>query len=245
MDTPQRIAKILSRAGVASRRHAEMLVIQGSVTVNGTVISDPATKVKSDDKIKVNGELVAAPQDRRLWRYNKPTGLVTTTLDEKGRRTIYDGLPSNLPRLMSIGRLDIASEGLLLLTNDGALKRHFELPSVGFVRTYRVRAKGFHDEALLGSLRRGIIIDGERFRPMAITLNKIQRSNVWYTVALREGRNREIRRAFREINMVVNRLIRISFGAFELGSLGKGQIEEIPAKLFHGSLNLKETDNKF
>ena len=232
MDTSQRIAKILSRAGIASRREVERLVVNGSISVNGKLVNDPATKVKINDKVKVNGELVIAPDVTRLWRYHKPTGLVTSTHDEKGRKTIYDSLPSNLPRLMSVGRLDIASEGLILLTNDGSFKRYLELPSVGFVRKYRVRAKGVHDEESLDRLRKGLTINGEKFRPMAISLDKIQRSNVWYNVALTEGRNREIRRAFGQINMIVNRLIRVSFGVFELGLLSKGEIEEIPANFF-------------
>ena len=239
MDTPQRIAKILSRAGIASRRQVEKLVIKGSIIVNGVLINDPATKVKISDKIEVNGELITGPDVTRLWRYHKPTGLVTSTFDEKGRRTIYDSLPTNLPRLMSIGRLDIASEGLILLTNDGSFKRYLELPSEGFVRKYRVRAKGFHDEESLNRLRQGLIVNGEKFRPMVVSLDKIQGSNVWYNVALTEGRNREVRRAFQQINMVVNRLIRVSFGVFELGLLSKGNIEEVPATLFLDSWKKK------
>tara|TARA_A100001011_G_scaffold351580_1_gene391769 strand:+ start:190 stop:921 length:732 start_codon:yes stop_codon:yes gene_type:complete len=243
MDTPQRIAKFLSRAGIASRREVERLVVNGSITINGRLINDPATKVKINDKIKVNGDLVVAPDVTRLWRYHKPTGLVTSTVDEQGRKTIFDTLPSHLPRLMSIGRLDIASEGLLLLTNDGSLKRYLELPSAGFVRKYRVRAKGVHDEESLNRLRKGLTIDCEKFRPMVISLDKIQRSNVWYNVALTEGRNREIRRAFGQINMIVNRLIRVNFGMFELGLLSKGKIEEIPANLFLDSWKKKNVSS--
>ena len=227
MDTRQRIAKALSRAGVASRRQGEKLVFAGHVSVNGIVVTDPATKVTQVDKILVNGNLVGCPQKTRMWRYHKPAGLVTSNSDEKGRQTIYDKLPKTLPRVMSVGRLDLMSEGLLLLTNDGELKRHLELPTAGFLRRYRVRANGIHNEGSIHKLRVGIRIEGENFRPMMVKLDKIQGSNVWYTVALKEGRNREIRRAFDAIDLNVNRLIRISFGLFELGTLRKGEIEEV------------------
>ncbi len=230
MDTMQRIAKFLSRAGIASRRDAEKLVQQGSVNVNGLVLHDLATKVLYTDRIEVNGILVNAVDRTRLWRYHKPTGLVTSNSDEKGRSTIYDKLPKNLPRVMSIGRLDINSEGLLLLTNDGELKRHLELPSMEFERKYRVRVNGTHNERNLDKLRLGMVIDGENFRPMRITLDKVKGSNVWYNVVLKEGRNREIRRAFFQIKMRVNRLIRISFGDFQLGLLSKGKIVEVPVE---------------
>ena len=228
LDTKQRIAKALSRAGVASRRQVEKLVLGGRVSVNGDVINDPATKVALIDKILVDGKLVALPQNSRIWRYNKPIGLVTSNSDEKGRATIYDKLPKTLPRTMSVGRLDLQSEGLLLLTNDGELKRYLELPTSELVRRYRVRAHGVHNEKLISKLRAGIQIDGQKFRPMSVRLDKIQGSNMWYAVALKEGRNREIRRAFSQINLSVNRLIRISFGPFELGALPKGAVEEVP-----------------
>ncbi|MDG2474565.1 MAG: pseudouridine synthase [Paracoccaceae bacterium] len=236
----QRIAKILSRAGIASRRQAEKLIFNGSISVNGLTITDPSFKVAPSDKIAVNGKPVNAPDDTRLWRYHKPVGLVTTNSDEKGRTTIYDKLPLGLPRLMSIGRLDITSEGLILLTNDGTLKRNLELPSAGFVRKYRVRANGIHNESSLDKLRAGILIDGEKFRAMEVTLDRIKGTNVWYNVVLTEGRNREIRRGFDKINMKVNRLIRISFGEFELGFLPKGEIEEVPITVVHKLLNLGE-----
>ena len=236
----QRIAKILSRAGIASRRQAEKLIFNGSISVNGLTITDPSFKVTPSDKIAVNGNLVNAPDDTRLWRYHKPIGLVTTNSDEKGRTTIYDKLPLGLPRLMSIGRLDITSEGLILLTNDGTLKRNLELPSAGFVRKYRVRANGIHNESSLDKLRAGILIDGEKFRAMDVTLDRIKGTNVWYNVVLTEGRNREIRRGFEKINMKVNRLIRISFGGIELGFLPKGEIEEVPITAVQQLLNLGE-----
>lgn len=232
-----RLAKILSRAGIASRRGAEKLILSGSIKVNGFLITDPATKVLLQDKITVWDKLVDHPDITRLWRYHKPAGLVTTNSDEKGRTTIFDTFPSDLPRLMSIGRLDLTSEGLLLLTNDGGLKRYLELPSTGLIRKYRVRVNGVHNESLLDILRMGISIDRERFRPIGVNLERIKGANVWYNVVLREGRNREIRRAFAKIGMTVNRLIRISFGAFELGSLKKGEIKEIPTKVFKNNLN--------
>lgn len=227
----QRIAKTLSRAGIASRREAEKLILNGEISVNGVVINDLATKVNSKDKIRFNGKLVNAPDSTRLWRYYKPVGLVTTHSDEKGRPTIYEKLPENLPRLMSIGRLDITSEGLLLLTNDGEFKRHLELPSNGFVRKYRVRANGTHSELLLDKLRKGISIDNKKFRPMEVVLDRINGANVWYNVSLTEGRNREIRRSFDQISMTVNRLIRISFAGLDLGILDKGDIVEVPKQI--------------
>ena len=231
MDSLQRIAKALSRAGIASRRKAEQLVLDGEISVNGVVINDLATKVNSGDKIRFKGKLVSPPDNTRLWRYYKPIGLVTSHSDEKGRPTIYEKLPENLPRLMSIGRLDIASEGLLLLTNNGEFKRHLELPSNGFVRKYRVRANGTHSESLLDKLRKGLFIDNTKFRPMEVVLDRINGANVWYHVSLREGRNREIRRSFDQINMTVNRLIRISFAGLDLGILDKGEIVEVPKKI--------------
>ena len=170
MDTLQRIAKTLARAGLASRREAEKLILKGQISVNGVIIKDLATKVNLSDKIMFKGKLVNAPDYTRLWRYHKPRGLITTDCDEKGRTTIYEKLPAKLPRLMSIGRLDLESEGLLLLTNDGELKRKLELPSNGFVRKYRVRANGVHDQPSLDKLRKGISINNEKFRPMEVEL---------------------------------------------------------------------------
>ena len=240
----QRIAKVLSRAGIASRREAERFILQGLIKVNGSLVLDPATKVSSKDSITFMGKVISSPDVTRLWRYHKPAGLVSTNSDEKGRATIYDALPSDLPRLMSIGRLDLTSEGLLLLTNDGGLKRYLELPSTGFARKYRVRVNGVHDELLLNKLRLGISIDRERFRPIEVKLDRIKGSNVWYHVTLKEGRNREIRRSFALIGMTVNRLIRTSFGAFELGSLVRGEIKEIPTKVFMEHLDLDKAFNK-
>jgi len=238
--TPQgdRIAKVLSRAGVASRREAERMIEAGLVTVNGKIINSPALNVTASDKITVEGKPVNAPEPPRLWLYHKPTGLVTTDRDEKGRETIYDALPEDMPRVMSIGRLDINSEGLLLLTNDGGIKRKLELPSTGWLRRYRVRVNGRPTDDVLEPLRRGIAADGERFQPMQVTLDRQQGANAWLTVGLREGKNREIRRALAEIDLSVNRLIRISYGPFQLGDLKQGEVEEVRRKLMRDQLGL-------
>ena len=238
--TPQgdRIAKVLSRAGIASRREAERMIEAGLVTVNGQIINSPALNVTASDKITVEGKPVTAPEPARLWLYHKPTGLVTTDRDEKGRETIYDNLPDDMPRVMSIGRLDINSEGLLLLTNDGGIKRKLELPSTGWLRRYRVRVNGRPTDDSLEPLRRGIAADGENFQPMQVTLDRQQGANAWLTVGLREGKNREIRRALAEIDLSVNRLIRISYGPFQLGDLKQGAVEEVRRKLMRDQLGM-------
>lgn len=244
--TPQgdRIAKVLSRAGVASRREAERMIEAGLVTVNGKTINSPALNVTPNDKITVEGKPVTAPEPPRLWLYHKPTGLVTSDRDEKGRETIYDNLPEDMPRVMSIGRLDINSEGLLLLTNDGGIKRKLELPSTGWLRRYRVRVNGRPTDDHLEPLRRGITADGERFQPMQVTLDRQQGANAWLTVGLREGKNREIRRALAEIDLSVNRLIRISYGPFQLGDLKQGDVEEVRRKLMRDQLGLESEDDQ-
>lgn len=223
----ERIARRLARAGIASRREAERIIEAGRVTVNGRRIDSPALNVTSADRITVDGRPVEAPEPARLWRYHKPAGLVTTARDEKGRPTVFERLPAEIGRVMSVGRLDMASEGLLLLTNDGALKRQLELPSTGWLRKYRVRVHGAPQEAMLEHLRRGITIGGERFQPMTVALDRVQGANAWLTVGLREGRNREVRRAMEEIGLVVNRLIRTSYGPFRLGELAAGAVEEV------------------
>ncbi len=233
-----RIAKVLARAGVASRREAEKLITSGRVAVNGKVISSPALNVTQSDRILVDGKPVAAPEPPRLWLYHKPVGLVTTAKDEKGRETVFDALPEDMPRVMSIGRLDLTSEGLLLLTNDGGIKRRLELPSTGWVRKYRVRLKGAPDETTFAPLRKGMVIDGERFQPMDVTLDRVQGANAWATVSLREGRNREIRRAMEAVGLTVNRLIRVSYGPFRLGDLKPGEVEEIKGRVLRDQLGL-------
>ncbi|MDP3263038.1 MAG: pseudouridine synthase [Tabrizicola sp.] len=240
----ERIAKVLSRAGISSRREAERLIELGEVTVNGKVITSPALNVTASDKITVRGEPVGAPDVPRLWLYYKPDGLVTSASDEKGRDTVFDNLPEDMPRVMSVGRLDLNSEGLLLLTNDGGLKRRLELPSTGWLRKYRVRVKGNPTDPDLEPLRKGITVDGERFQPMDVRLDRHQGANAWLTVGIREGRNREIRRAMEHIGLTVNRLIRISYGPFRLNEMKPGEVEEIRGKVLRDQLGLAEEDGK-
>ncbi len=234
-----RIAKRLARAGVASRREVERMIEAGRVSVNGRKLDSPALNVTDADDILVDGRPVAAAEPARLWRYHKPAGLVTSARDEKGRATVFDRLPPELPRVMSVGRLDLTSEGLLLLTNDGELKRKLELPSTGWVRKYRVRANGNASDQRLQPLRDGITIAGERFQPMSVDFDKQSGANVWLTIGLREGKNREIRRALEEVGLIVNRLIRVSYGPFQLGDLARGGGEEIRPKILRDQLGIK------
>lgn len=238
-EKPERIAKVLARRGVASRREAEKLIAAGRVKVNGKVIESPALNVTAQDAILFDDKPVADAKPMRLWLYHKPTGLVTTTKDEKGRQTVFETLPDDLPRVVSVGRLDLNSEGLLLLTNDGELKRKLELPATGWTRKYRVRIHGAPKEEDFAPLRKGITVDGERFQPMTITLDRQQGRNAWATVALREGKNREIRRAMEAVGFRVNRLIRISYGPFQLGELKAGAVEEIRARVLRDQLGLE------
>ncbi len=237
-----RIAKVIARAGVASRRDAERMIADGRVSVNGRRIDSPALNVLPSDRIKVDGKDLAEPEAPRIWLFNKPTGLVSTARDEKGRRTVFDALPEDMPRVMTVGRLDLNSEGLLLLTNDGAIKRRMELPSTGWLRKYRVRVNGRPSEETLEPLRRGITVDGERFQPMTVTLDRQQGANAWLSIALREGRNREIRRAMEAIGLTVNRLIRISYGPFQLRDLKPGAVEEVKARVVRDQLGLGSTE---
>ena len=223
----ERIAKIIARAGLASRRESEKLILDGKVKVNGKIISSPALNLSSDDVVKVDGKLLSPPEKTRIWMYHKPVGLISTSKDEKNRPTIFDKLPNEMPRVLSIGRLDLNSEGLLLLTNDGELKRRLELPSTGWLRSYRVRVKGRLNENMLDPLRRGISVDGTQFKPMEVSFDRQTGANAWLSIGLREGKNREIRKALGLLGLFVNRLIRISFGDFELGKLKKGEIEEV------------------
>ncbi len=233
-----RIAKVLARAGVASRREAERMIEAGRVAVNGKLIDSPALNVTAKDKIVVDGKPVSEPEPSRLWLYHKPSGLVTTTRDEKGRATIFDNLPEDMPRVMSVGRLDLNSEGLLLLTNDGGIKRKLELPSTGWLRKYRVRVNGRPKDEDFAPLRKGLVIDGERFLPMDVSLDRQQGANAWLTIGLREGKNREIRRAMEDIGYAVNRLLRVSYGPFQLGSLKPGEVEEIRRRVMRDQLGL-------
>ncbi len=232
----ERIAKRLACAGVASRRGAEVMIAQGRVTVNGQRIDSPALNVSAKDRITLDGAPLNAPKPAKLWRYYKPTGLVTTAKDEKGRSTVFDELPEDMPRVMSVGRLDLNSEGLLLLTNDGGLKRKLELPATGWLRRYRVRVNGVPTDAAMTPLRRGIEIDGEHFQPMEVALDRQQGANAWLTIGLREGKNREIRRALSHVGLYVNRLIRVSYGPFRLDNLKPGQVEAVRSRVLREQL---------
>jgi 23S rRNA pseudouridine2605 synthase len=234
----ERIARRLSRAGVASRREAERMIEDRRVRVNGKIITSPALNVTLRDLVEVDGVPLSAPERPRLWRYHKPAGLVTTERDEEGRPTVFENLPEDLPRVMSVGRLDLTSEGLLLLTNDGALKRRLELPSTGWLRKYRVRVHGRPTEDALRPLSEGMVVDGERFQPMTFSLDRQQGANAWLTVALREGRNREIRRALGALGFDVGRLIRTSYGPFQLNDLKAGDVDELRAKVLRDQLGL-------
>ena len=231
-----RIAKVLARAGVASRRQAEILIVEGRVSVNGKRIDSPALNVTPFDRITVDGKPLREPEPARLWLYHKPLGLVTTERDDEGRPTVFDNLPEGLPRVVSVGRLDLNSEGLLLLTNDGGLKRKLELPSTGWLRKYRVRVNGAPTDDTLAPLRQGIVVEGENFQPMIVSIDRQQGANAWLTIGIREGRNREIRRALSHVGLSVNRLIRISYGPFQLGTLAKGAVEEVKARVLREQL---------
>jgi 23S rRNA pseudouridine2605 synthase len=227
----ERIAKRLARAGVCSRRDAEKLIGAGRVRLNGKPLSSPAVNVTDKDVIEVDGKPLQAAEGTRLWLYHKPRGLVTTHKDEKNRPTIFGSLPKNLPRVVSVGRLDLNSEGLLLLTNDGALSRRLELPATGLPRMYRVRAFGRVTQEKLDSIADGITIDGVHYGPIEAEIDRGQGSNTWLLMTLHEGKNREIRRVLDHLGLEVNRLIRISYGPFELGDLAEGEVKEAPKKL--------------
>ena len=236
LDKGERIAKRLARAGLCSRRDAERLIAERRVRVNGETLSTPAFLVHPGDNIVVDGKPVPAAEPSRLWRYHKPAGLVTTARDERGRATIFDNLPPSLPRVVSVGRLDLTSEGLLLLTNDGGLARHLELPATGWVRRYRVRAFGAIDQAGLDRLKRGITVEGISYGPIEATIDRQQGDNVWLNMALTEGRNREIRKVLEALYLRVNRLIRVSYGPFQLGKLAPSAVEEVPRRVLKEQL---------
>jgi 23S rRNA pseudouridine2605 synthase len=235
----ERIAKALARAGLCSRRDAEAWIAAGRVSVNGKALTTPAHVVSPGDKILVDGEPLPAPQAPRLWRYHKPRGLVTSHKDPQGRRTVFEALPPNLPRVVSVGRLDINTEGLLLLTTDGALARHLELPSTGWLRRYRVRAHGRVTEEALHGLRAGVTIDGVKYGPVEARIDREQGSNLWLMLSLREGKNREVKRLAEHLGLTVNRLIRISFGPFALSDLAEGAVEEVKRRVLADQLGAR------
>jgi len=234
-----RIAKVLARAGLCSRREAEEWIAAGRVAVNSGTISSPAVNVTARDRITVDGEPLPRRERTRLFLYHKPAGLVSTNADPQGRPTVFDALPKNLPRLMSVGRLDIGTEGLLLLTNDGGLARVLELPDTGWVRRYRVRAHGRVSEGDLNRLRDGITVDGVHYGAIEATLEREQGANVWLSFAIREGKNREVRNVLGHLGLQVNRLIRIEFGPFGLGALAEGAIEEVETKNLRAQLGAR------
>ena len=233
---PERIAKLLARAGVASRREAERMIMAGRIRLNGTVLESPAVNVTLADRIEVDGEPIRGVERTRLWLYHKPSGLVTTNRDPEGRPTVFEKLPSNLPRVLSVGRLDINTEGLLLLTNDGGLARVLELPSTGWLRRYRVRAHGKIEQSALDRLKDGIAVDGVLYGAIDATLDRTQGANVWITMSFREGKNREIKNVLGALGLEVNRLIRISYGPFQLADLKEGAVQEVRGRTLREQL---------
>ncbi len=232
----ERIAKVIARAGLASRRAAEDWIAAGRVAVNGTVIRSPALNVTAHDRVSVDGEPLPSRERTRLFLYHKPRGLLTTHADPRGRPTIFARLPQHLPRLVSVGRLDFNTEGLLLLTNDGALARALELPATGWLRRYRVRAHGGLTQRQLDDLRGGVTISGIRYGPIEAKLERLQGSNLWLSFAIREGKNREVRNVLGHLGLTVTRLIRVSFGPFQLGELAQGAVEEVPTRVVREQL---------
>ena len=236
---PQRIAKLIARAGIASRREAERLIEQRRVTVDGQTLTTPATLVTGAEDIRVDGDRIGQRAPVRLWRYHKPDGLVTTHKDPQGRPTVFERVPESLGRVLSVGRLDLTTEGLLLLTNDGGLSRTLELPSNGWRRRYRARAYGRVHQRALDALSDGVEIDGVRYGPISAKLDQVQGGNVWITLSITEGKNREVRAILRHLDLHVNRLIRTAYGPFQLGNLERGAVEEVPTKQLREQLGAK------
>src|ERR1700691_3346444 len=235
----ERIAKAIARAGLASRREAELWLAAGRVAVNGTLIHTPACNVTEQDRVTVDGAPLPARERTRLFLFHKPRGLMTTHADPQGRPTIFEHLPEDLPRLISVGRLDFNTEGLLLLTNDGALARVLELPATGWLRRYRVRAHGAVTQKALDGLRNGVTISGIRYGAIEAVLERVQGSNLWLNFAIREGKNREVRNVLSHLELTVTRLIRVSFGPFQLGELETGAVEEIKTRVLREQLGDK------
>ena len=234
-----RIAKAMARAGLCSRREAERWIAEGRVSVNGKLLATPAFEVGPSDRVVVDGEPLPVAEPVRLWRYHKPRGLVTTHKDPEGRPTVFDNLPDTMPRVISIGRLDFNTEGLLLLTTDGALARHLELPSTGWLRRYRVRARGRITQATLNELKNGVTIEGVNYGPIEATLDSEHGANIWLTVGLREGKNREIRKIMAHLMLDVGRLIRVSFGPFQLLDLEQGTVEPVKRRVLAEQLGTR------
>lgn len=232
----ERIAKVMARAGLCSRREAERWIAEGRVAVDGRVLDSPAVTVTAANRVTVDGRELPTPERPRLFRFHKPRGMLTTAHDPQGRPTIYDGMPPDLPRLMPVGRLDFNSEGLLLLTNDGAVKRHLELPATGWTRRYRVRAHGVPDPQALAGLKQGVTVAGVRYGPIEASIERQQGSNCWLTMTLIEGKNREVRRVLEHLGLQVNRLIRVAYGPFQLGDLPPAACVEVPPKTLHEQL---------
>ncbi len=244
----ERIAKAMARAGIASRREVERLIGLGKVAVNGKILDTPATLVTRDDVITVDGKAIGSAESTRVWRYHKPAGLVTSHNDPGGRPTVFDALPSGLPRVISVGRLDLNTEGLLLLTNDGELSRALELPATELVRQYRARARGRVSQLQLDSLKDGVTVDGVRYGPIGATLDKLkdggatggdaekQSANLWISVSITEGKNREVRKVLEHLGLTVNRLIRLAYGPFQLGTLPTGSVEEVGPRVIREML---------
>lgn len=225
------MAKVVARAGLGSRRDVERWIAEGRVAIDGKTLTSPGVRVTPDNRITVDGKALPAAEQARLFRFHKPRGMLTTARDPHGRPTIHDGMPPELPRLMPVGRLDFNSEGLLLLTNDGGLKRHLELPATGWTRRYRARVHGVPNPEALQRLKRGITIEGVRYGPIEAVVERQQASNCWLKVGLSEGKNREVRRVLEALGLPVNRLIRIAYGPFQLGDLPAGACIEVPAKI--------------
>lgn len=235
----ERLAKFMARSGVCSRRQAEVYISQKRVTVNGEIVDSPAFNVNGNEKILFDGEKLPQLEATRLWLYHKPVGLVTTHKDEKDRPTVFDNLPAGLPRVISVGRLDLNSEGLLLLTNSGDLSRKLERPENGWLRRYKVRVHGIVDKKKLEALAKGCVVDGVSYAPIKAEVESVQGTNSWLIVTLSEGKNREIRKVMKSIGLEVSRLIRLSYGPFQLGSLRRGEVKEVPAKVLHEQLGAK------
>jgi len=239
-----RIAKVLARAGVCSRRDAERLIAEGRVKVDGKVLTSPALNVTRENRIEVDNEPLRQAEPTRLWLYHKPVGLVTSHKDPQGRPTVFDNMPPALPRVISVGRLDFNSEGLLLLTNDGELSRKLELPATGWTRRYRARIFGQPTADVVQQLARGITVEGIAYGPIEAVVESTKGDNSWLMVSLREGKNREVRRAMEHFGFSVSRLIRIAYGPFQLGTLPEGAVKEVPPKVLREQLGRQKEDNK-